>query len=323
MLSENREIYQSADSPKFIAARELSWKNFGKEITFYLPGMFTYYGLTGRYSAVSITGDRCALQCDHCQAKILKPMIATDTPARLLEKCIQLDQSGHLGVLISGGSDNQGRLPWNDFIETIAEIKRRTGLIVSVHSGLLDFATARALKDAGVDQALIDVIGDDETFKRIYHVDFGVARIAETLNALNHAGLPVVPHIVCGIDYGQIKGEYQAITMLTDCDIEQVVVVALMHIKGTPIDGSALPAPNAVADVIADARLKLPQARLSLGCARQRGNRNLEMLAIDAGVNRMALPSDEAIAHAEGYGLNIRYQRTCCSVVQDLSRHQW
>jgi hypothetical protein len=45
------------------------------------------------------------------------------------------------------------------------------------------------------------------------------------------------------------------------------------------------------------------------------------MLAIDAGVNRVALPSDEAVEHARGYGLEIRFQATCCSVSEDLSGH--
>ena len=45
----------------------------------------------------------------------------------------------------------------------------------------------------------------------------------------------------------------------------------------------------------------------------------MERLAIDAGVNRMALPSDEAVSHARSYGLEVRYQATCCSVSKDLS----
>ena len=45
----------------------------------------------------------------------------------------------------------------------------------------------------------------------------------------------------------------------------------------------------------------------------------MEMLAIDAGVNRMALPSDEAVEHARRHGLEVRFQATCCSVSGDLS----
>jgi len=47
------------------------------------------------------------------------------------------------------------------------------------------------------------------------------------------------------------------------------------------------------------------------------------ILAVDAGVNRMALPSEGAIERAIDHGLEIRYQRTCCSVGADFSREIW
>jgi uncharacterized radical SAM superfamily protein len=250
-------------------------------------------------------------------------MIPTDTPRRLVEKCLQLARSGNRGVLISGGCDQMGCLPWLEFVDAIAEVKRRTDLLVSIHSGLVDDTTALALKDAGVDQALIDVIGADETLKNIYHVDFGVDRIATTLGALNRAQLPIIPHIVCGLDYGRMIGEHQAVAMLADHEIDQLVIVSLMRLPGTPMHGITAPSAEAVAELIAQARLSLPDVRLSLGCARQRGSHRLEMLAIDAGINRMAIPSEEAIDHAMQHGLKIKYQRTCCSVAQDYAQPQW
>jgi uncharacterized radical SAM superfamily protein len=40
----------------------------------------------------------------------------------------------------------------------------------------------------------------------------------------------------------------------------------------------------------------------------------MEIMAMDAGVNKMALPSEEAVAHAQELGLEISWQPTCCSV---------
>ena len=152
---------------KLEKAREISWDRFGKEITFYLPGMFLYDGFTGNYPAVSITGSECALQCDHCKGSILEPMIGTLTPESLMEKGMRLAEKGNHGILISGGCDEKGWLPWEGFIPVIEKLKSLTGLFISIHSGLLDYPMARRLKEAGVDQALIDVIGDDETFQKI------------------------------------------------------------------------------------------------------------------------------------------------------------
>jgi uncharacterized radical SAM superfamily protein len=304
-------------------ARVLSWKHFGKRITFYLPGMFTFNGLTGKYPAVSITGNQCALQCDHCKGKILASMIPATGPDMLLGKCLHLSQKGHHGVLISGGCTENGRLPWDAFISAIRKIKEQTNLIVSIHSGIIGEREALALKGAGVDQALIDVIGSDDTIRKMYHVPFGVSKIMASMEALQKAGLPIIPHIVCGLDYGEIKGEKKAVEMIAAFDIDQVAVVSLMRVPGTPAADASPPRAEEVADIIAETRFKMPKVLISLGCARQRGNSRLEVLAVDAGINRMALPSEEAVQRALGYGLDLRYQKTCCSVSQDLSKSRW
>jgi len=304
-------------------SRETSWRHLGKKITFYLPGMFHYNGIRGAYPAISITGSNCQLQCDHCKAKILEPMPPALEPRQLVETCIRLADKGSLGVLISGGCDSQGRLPWKKFLGAISEVKRRTALYVSVHCGLLDMEAALGLKEAGVDQALLDVIGDEKTYQAIYHVDLGISAIARTLEALNGAALPVVPHVICGLYYGQMRGEKQALRMIAHFDIEQLVIVALMAIRGTPAGNAKGPSAEEVAEVIVEAREIMPSVRTSFGCARKRGYELMELYAIDAGVNRMALPSEAAIERAKAYGLDIRYQRTCCSVSWDFSQNQW
>lgn len=301
-------------------ARRISWNNLGRRITFFLPGMFIQNGLSGNYPAVSITGSRCDLMCDHCQGKLLETMIPADDPKALFEKCLALEQKGNCGVLISGGCNRDGCLPWEPFLPAISAIKEKTRLFVSVHAGFIGEKGAAGLKQAGVDQALVDVIGDDETLQRIYHVPFGVERIVASLEALQKADLPIVPHIVCGIDYGRMGGEQNALDIIAHFRVEQVVILSLMGIPGTPVQRANPPRPEEVAELIATARLRMPHTPISLGCARTRGNDRLDVLAVDAGVNRMALPSDEAIARAQAYGLDIRYQKSCCSVPGDRAR---
>jgi hypothetical protein len=124
---------------KLARARALSWENHGKRITFFLPGMFSYNGLKGRYPAISITGKACALQCDHCQGKTLEPMIAAQTGDALVETCVRLAERGNLGVLISGGCDREGRLPWvRRSLMRSARSSGRQPLYISIHCGLLD-----------------------------------------------------------------------------------------------------------------------------------------------------------------------------------------
>jgi uncharacterized radical SAM superfamily protein len=241
----------------------------------------------------------------------------------LVEKCRRIAHKGALGCLISGGCRRDGSLPWEGFFTAIATVKRETSLFLSVHCGLAGLQTIRRLKDAGVDQALIDVVGDDATMHKIYGIRDGTRRIRDTMAACNTAGLPVVPHIVAGIDYGRIVGEYRAIELVAGFDCRQVVIVSLMKVPGTPMAGASPPDAAEVADIVCAARLACPDSILSLGCARRRGDTRLELLAICCGVNRMAIPADEAVALARHLDIDIKYQKTCCSVSMNRENDTW
>ncbi len=297
-------------------SREMSWKRFGRKIDFYLPGMITLNKERGKYPAVSITGNKCELDCDHCGSILLESMIHANTPEKLIDTCIKIENAGNEGCLISGGCLLDGRLPWEVFIDALSEIKRRTSLFISVHSGLIDYSTAKKLKKAGVDQALIDVVGDDETLKAVYHLNGGIESIKHSLTALKQAEIPIAPHIVTGLHYGEIRGELNALKILSEISPEILVIVVLMPLRGTPMQGISLPEPFEVAEILARARLEMPDTLISLGCARPRGkvSEQLELLAIEAGVNRIAVWSDAAIKRARKHGLKISFHRTCCSV---------
>jgi lipoyl synthase len=305
---------EKSSSDPIDLARKISWEALGRGITFFLPGMFIMDGITGEYPAVSVTGPHCSLQCDHCRGKLLATMIPAETPDKLVDVCAALGEKGNKGVLLSGGCNKAGRLPWQRFMTAIEKIKKKTDLFISLHSGIIDSVTANALKNAGVDQVLIDMVGSNETFEKIYHLSDGVSKIESSLAALQAAGLSVIPHIVCGLDHGRIIGEKAAVEMVSHFDVKQLVFVSLMGIPGTPFYKIPGPRPEEVAGLIAFARIMMPEVVISLGCARERGNVAMEIMAINAGVNRMALPSESAIRHAEKKGLEISYRKTCCSV---------
>ena len=296
-------------------ARELSWARHGKKILFYLPGMFVRDGVQGQYPALSVTGRDCAQHCAHCGGALLQSMPDVSKPDSLLEKCRALEAQGVQGVLLSGGCDGRGRVPWKNFIRAIAEVKRQTGLFVSVHCGMLDAPTARDLKSAGADQALIDIIGSAETYYKVYHLEDGPELLDSSLEALAQAGLPVVPHIVAGLHFGRLLGESWALEIVARHPPALLVIVACMTLPGTDMAGMTPPGAREVCGVILRARELMPDTEISLGCARPRkGAADLEELALLAGVNRMALPSQEAVAMAASMGLEAQFRKTCCSV---------
>lgn len=288
----------------------------GNTLTLHVPGMFVVNGRRGRFRAVSITGDRCDLDCEHCKGSLLKTMPAAVTPEALLSIGLEAWNRGDHGILVTGGCDAAGRLPWHDYLPTISALKAQTGLIVTVHAGQVDGETAAALRDAGVDQALVDVIADEETAERVYHLPDGVLTIQRTLDGLASAGLEIIPHILFGLHYGVEKGEKTALEILADYPLNKYVVVVLMPKSGTPMALVEPPAPETVAEFIALARLRLPKLQASLGCARPRGRyrRQLDVLAVRAGINALALPSDPAIEEAQARGLELVHRETCCSL---------
>jgi len=307
MTSEDERLFEQA----FRKTRA----NHGTEITFYLPGMIRYENQRGRYPAISVTGSQCELQCEHCKGRLLNPMIQVTEPNDLIQKAVYLQKRGAHGILLSGGSDDQGRLPWAKYVDAIRETAETTGLYLSAHVGFPDLDTCRQLKKSGVRQALLDVMGDEETASRVYHLQ-GLQTVKDALESISQSGLQLAPHIVAGLHYGRMKGEEKALEILSRHHATVLVVVVLTGLKGTPMAGIHPPSPLEVARLIAKARLLMPQLPISLGCERPRNKEGteLENLALRAGITRMAVWSEEALEEALRLGLRPRFQATCCSV---------
>src|SRR5512136_2134153 len=103
---------------------------FGDELTFAVPGMVSYKapGLPSHrehFAAISVTGRHCDLQCDHCQGKLLEPMIPARTPETFLATVDRLRSQGGLGLLLSGGADRNGEVPLERFIPAIRIVKEK------------------------------------------------------------------------------------------------------------------------------------------------------------------------------------------------------
>jgi hypothetical protein len=301
---------------KLTRAWDISRSIHGYTLLAHIPGMFVVNGVRGRHRAVSITGAACDLSCEHCKGLLLKTMPWAQTPEALKNIAIEARARGDSGLLITGGCDSRGRLPWGRFLETIHWIKKNTGLTITAHPGQVDEAMAVDLKASGVDQALVDIIGDDETANRVCHLPKGAQTIVKTLDALFRAGLEVAPHIVCGLYYGKMKGEHLAIDLLTDYPFRKYIIVVLTPAKGASMEKAQPPLVEDVAQFIADARLKAPRMESGLGCARPRGRyaARLDRLAVIAGVNSIALASDLALDEARSRGLTIERHDNCCSL---------
>ncbi|MEZ4812251.1 MAG: radical SAM protein [Caldisericia bacterium] len=286
----------------------------GRIVNFYLPGMFSQLGETGKYPGVSITGRHCDLNCDHCGAKILHTMPDCNTPEKLLEYAKNAEKNGALGMLVSGGSHPSGKLPWEVFANTLKIIKKETNLFLSVHCGFPDKEQMKLLEEARIDQALIDVIGSDEIARKVYHLPSGFAKKA--VDAAFSTTIEVVPHILVGLNYGKNSEEESAIDILRKYNPKKIVIIALRPTKDTPMENVTPPSPQRVTEVIKYAKTVLPESTVNLGCARPVGyhKRELDKLALLAGVDGIAVPALGTYEWAAENGFEIKKYPTCCSM---------
>jgi len=269
------------------------------------------------FPAFSITAGGCALDCDHCQAKILEPMIPATRPAVLERKVREMVEREQLGgFLLSGGSNRANEIRYEPYFPVIERLKRDyPHLKIAIHSALLDEARAKGMEAAGVDTAMMDVIGAEETIREVYHLDRPVRDFESTLEALCSTRMEVVPHIVIGLHYGRILGEAAALDIVSRHPIKSLVLVVVMPFYARP-GTFRTPAAEDAGRIFLEARSRLPHREVLLGCARPPGmhRRVTDAYAVAAGLDGIAFPADGAVSVAEALGRPAVQEHACCSM---------
>jgi lipoyl synthase len=273
------------------------------------------------FPAFSITGSACALNCDHCRAKILEPMIPALRPADLDRKVRDLVMLQDLrGFLLSGGSNRRDEVRYERFYPTIAALKRDFPYLrIAAHTALMDRARAQSMAEAGIDVAMLDVIGAAETIREVYHLDRPVGDFEETLAALCGTAMEVVPHIVIGLHYGRLLGEERALEIVARYPVAALVLVVVMPFYAAPERPFAVPSPEAAAEVFLAARRRLRDVPVQLGCARPAGRHKLltDAYAVMAGLDGIAFPGDGILALAGAVGRPVEQLHACCGAALD------
>ena len=302
---------------------QLRKRNFGDQIVFHAPGLKKYRTTeydchdASEFVAVSVTGEACSLNCEHCKTGVLKGM--HDLPSKnqsLYELCLKLHDQGARGVLISGGSDRKGRVPLKRHIPDMVRIRHQLGMTIRVHPGLPDEETCSRLVDADIDGAMIDVIGHEKTIREVYHLDTDVGEYDAVLERLQRYGIPCVPHIVMGLHFGQMFGEAYALEMISRYEFKLLVLVVLMPLSGTPMATVQPPSVKEISEFFDQARSRLPDRQIMLGCARPLGKVKvlIDRAAINSGLNGIAYPAEGIVEYARHCGLTPKFINACCGV---------
>lgn len=314
--------------PALVADMQARWRELpgarAGQVNFYTP-TFKHHETSevaacgkNAWPAISITGGDCKLQCDHCKAKILEPMIPARTPAELARLVDDLVPQGTKGFLLSGGSDHRNVVHFEPYFPVVRRIKDQyPHLKIAMHTGLATPEFARGMEDAGVDVAMMDVIGSQDTITQVYHLKRTVDDFEASLEALTATRMKVVPHIVLGLHYGKLLGEWNALDIVRRHTPDALVLVVIMPIYAPSSRPFATPETREIGKFFIDARVALPDTSVLLGCARPQGMHRLatDAYAVMAGLNGIAFPSDGMLALAKHLEREVRVTPSCCSMI--------
>ncbi len=245
-----------------------------------------YYPSRG-FASISITGGGCSLNCKHCSRRYLEGMLPATSPEDLLKVAENLSERGMKGFLLSGGCGPDGSVPIRQFLPAVRRVKDETDLKIVAHVGFVNGDTAEEIASSGVDVVSVDVVGSDDTIRDVLGLRRSVDDYTATLDALEAAGVRVSPHIVAGLHFGRVVGEFHALEMVRERKIHRLVMLVLVPTAGTPMEGVALDL-RGISEVISAAgEVRAPRV---LGCMRPRVP-VLEEVAISSGYEGIVSPT--------------------------------
>jgi uncharacterized radical SAM superfamily protein len=243
-------------------------------------------------------------------------MHPVSTPQELISFCQKIAHQKKDGCLISGGCDETGVIPLSPFFPAMKIIKESTNLFLNIHTGFLTDSQAKALSSTGIDCASVDIVGSDHTIETIYGLTQRTTKDYElTLQALNKERITTAPHICVGLQNGKLVGELNALHLIkTNIQPRLLVIIALMPTKGTPMAADSPAKPHDIARICAITRLLFPTTEIALGCMRPRGaiRREIEQLAIQAGITRLVQPTKATLQYLQKNGFSTETRTACC-----------
>lgn len=254
---------------------------------------------------ISLTGEACALNCPHCKSHYLKQMQDVS-----FEKGKITDDAE--SFLISGGCDLEGAVPIRENLELLKELSKEHKVIV--HTGLIRKEDV-PLISSYIYAASFNFIGEDSTIKDVYNLDKTTKDFIDSYKALKDE-VNTFPHITLGLHHGLIKGEFDALDMISILDTEVVVFNVFIPTRGTEFENFKPPELEDVKEVIRYAKQNLNGVKLYLGCMRPGGlyRQKLDSFCLKMGFERIVMPSKGIREAAKNMDYEISESQECCII---------
>jgi len=255
--------------------------------------------------ALSITNRSCALNCAHCRGHYLKHMKSISSQVTKISKGIK-------SYLISGGCDLEGAVPLKNHLDALKKLS--LGYRLVAHTGLIKKEDV-PLVSPYIYAASFNFIGDDSTIKEVYNLNKTTFDFIESYKALKST-VKTFPHITIGLHHGRVKGEYNAIDILSKLGASALVFNVFIPTSGTELKDAAPPHIDTVIDVMSYAKERMNRTDIYLGCMRPGGyyRGKLDELCVKMGVDKIVMPSVGARKYAKGNGYEILESQECCVI---------
>jgi lipoyl synthase len=295
-------------------------RRHGARMKFFAPALKRFatpeWAPLPRFAAISLTGADCALQCNHCRAKVLETMYPARRPQELWELGLRLHARGTRGALVTGGSARNGTVPFLPHLGVIRRLREELGWRIVVHSGVADERLVEGFAAAGVDGVLVDVPPSVEAVREVLNLPLDPEHFLRMIDRLVEHGVRVTPHVVLGMHRGRLHGEAEVLDRLAGSGIAALILVVLVPLPGTPLAVVQPPSPAGLAPLFLRARHRFAGIPVVLGCARPGGPHKAmtDRLAILSGFNGIAYPADGVISLAADLGLEPEMREVCCSL---------
>jgi hypothetical protein len=252
--------------------------------------------------SLSLTGDYCYLNCKHCNKHYLKNM------ATLKDIDILSNMSS---ILLSGGMNNEIKVPVYNFVDKLKEYKNKYNFKYNLHTGFMNYSELEKIKDIS-DAISFDLVGNKETMMNVYGVD-KFKDMWSTFDNLINLSFNVKPHITIGLNGGKLTHEKDAINILKDYKIDEIIFLVFIPTKGSFFENENPPKIEDVVDIFNFAKHNIHDVKLTLGCMQPKGIYRKELQEKLLGIaDKIVQPVQNTIDLAKKLNYNITWSYECC-----------
>lgn len=223
-------------------------------------------------------------------------------------------------ALISGGSLQNGSVPFYNEYEKILKIKEKN-ILLNAHTGYIP--PEHFEKTLIFDTISLDISGSDKIIKQIYNLNLDLGKLQENILAYNDFLLKIsgrkpkiVPHITIGIYYGENSSEEEAIDFISKISTDKLVFNILIPTKNTEFENIKKIEIKRVLELIKYSKEKLKNRLIYIGCMRPFGKyrEDLDFALLENDVDAIVNPSTKFLKFAEDNLKDCIKLNGCCSI---------